>query len=140
MKARRIAEGVGQGKLGWLSAAGGFGRKRARGSRPRASIYIAQVQSAPQRRPALQRQASPQRQVAPQPQPASLSFARKVFSALIIVCLHELAWRIVRKPIAIATVRSLLERNSYDISREAAGIPNIRLNVRLRCAELEKPA
>jgi hypothetical protein len=104
------------------------------------AIQFPQVQPAAQRRPALQLQASPQRHAVPQPQPASLWLVRKVLGVLVIVNLLGLGLVRVDGPIPKPGERSPLERNSYDISSDAAGMPNIRLNVRLRCAESAKPA
>lgn len=65
---------------------------------------------------------------------------RSKHSTLVSPCGSGL--RVVRPGHALPnpTAPKPLERNSYDISRAAAGNPNIRLKVRLRCAESEKPA
>lgn len=96
----------------------------------------------PHERPDLQRQSAPQRQFSLQPQPRVVTLERKVFKAVNIGISVDWVLRFVRlghglpKP----TAHRALERNGYDISSAAAGSPNIRLNVRLRWAESEKPA
>jgi hypothetical protein len=37
-------------------------------------------------------------------------------------------------------IDAMIERNGYDNLSEAAGNPNMRLNVRLKCAESANPA
>ncbi len=105
-------------------------------------VYFAQAQPAPQDFPGLQRQSLPQRQAGLQPQPVFPSLAKKVLSASIIVGLRELAIGSVRKDkrIPMPAAHRPLERNGYDISSDAAGIPNMRLKVRLIWAESAKPA
>lgn len=84
----------------------------------------------------------PQRHVAPQLQPPSFSLVRKGFVVLVIGVSMGLGAEFVRngRVLPKPTKRAPLERNGYEISSAAAGTPNIRLNVRLRCAESEKPA
>lgn len=88
----------------------------------------------------LQRQSSPQRQLGLQAQPSALDVLKR--GALLIFVSVDQALLGVPLGHAIPRARTAkpLERNGYDISSAAAGKPNMRLNVRLRCAESEKPA
>ena len=93
-------------------------------------------------RSVLQVQLEPQRQSALQPQELGLEIVVLVSLSWLIMFSLALALHIVRldmRSLAFGKPRSL-ESFGYDMANAAAGRPNMRLNVRLRCAESAKPA
>jgi hypothetical protein len=90
----------------------------------------------------LQLQEEPQWQSAPQLQAFALFIAVLVSVPQLIILSLALALRIVRLDVHDLTLGGpkVLESFGYDMASAAAGRPNIRLNVRLRCAESANPA